>query len=55
MPFIASVPDERKVVFGEKYSVGFRLSLSFYEEVRALKKWQCLKINVGSCLWQYDW
>lgn len=46
MPFIASVPDERDAVFGEQYSVGFRLSLSFNEEVRVLKKWQCL--NVGS-------
>lgn len=54
MPFIASVPDKRDVVLGEEYSVGFRLSLSFNKEVRALKKWPCLKTYVGSWLWQYD-
>lgn len=51
MPFIASVLEERDVVFGEEYSeysVGFKLSLSFNKEVRALKKWHCLKANVGT-------
>lgn len=48
MPFIASVLEERVVVFGEEYSVGFKLSLSFNKEVRALKKWHCLKANVGT-------
>lgn len=48
MPFISSVLDERNVVFGGDYSVGFRLLLSFNKEVGALKKWQCLKTNVGN-------
>lgn len=42
MPFIASMSDERGVVFGEECSVGFRLSLSF-NRGKSFKKWQCLK------------
>lgn len=43
MPFIASMSDERGIVFGEEYSVGFRLSLSFNKEVRALRNGSAFK------------
>ena len=49
------MPDERDVVFGDEYFVGFRLTLSSNRGKRALKKWQCLRKKVGKLLWKYDW